>query len=84
MTLSIKDPETDRLARKLAELSGQNITEAVRAALEAEIARREREANKKAKAEKIREILRRFPRDEFAGLTSADHDFLYGEDGLPE
>ena len=42
MTLSIKDPKTDALARKLAELRGQTITDAVHAALEAEIARAER------------------------------------------
>jgi antitoxin VapB len=84
MTLSIKDPETDRLARKLAELSGQNITEAVREALEAEISRREREAGKQVRAEKLRDIVARFPREDFKGMTSADHDFLYGDDGLPE
>ncbi|PIW27970.1 MAG: PSK operon transcription factor [Rhodobacterales bacterium CG15_BIG_FIL_POST_REV_8_21_14_020_59_13] len=84
MTLSIKDPETDRLARKLAELSGLSITVAVREALEAEIARLEREAGKDARAEKLREIVSRFPREYFKGITSADHDFLYGDDGLPE
>lgn len=34
MALNIKDPETDRLARELAELSGLPITTAVREALE--------------------------------------------------
>ena len=34
MALNIKDPETDRLARELAELSGVPITTAVREALE--------------------------------------------------
>lgn len=33
MALNIKDPETDRLARELAELSGQPITTVVRDAL---------------------------------------------------
>ncbi len=33
MALNIKDPETDRLARELAELSGLPITTAVRDAL---------------------------------------------------
>ncbi len=83
MTLSIKDPETDRLARKLAALSGQKITDAVRAALEAEIARREREAEKAVRAQKLREIVARFPREAFDDISSADHDFLYGDDGLP-
>jgi antitoxin VapB len=34
MALNIKDPQTDRLARELAELSGLPITSAVREAIE--------------------------------------------------
>jgi antitoxin VapB len=37
MALNIKDPETDRLARELAELSGLPITTAVREAIEAQL-----------------------------------------------
>jgi hypothetical protein len=33
MALSLKDPETDRLARDVARLTGESLTEAVRAAL---------------------------------------------------
>jgi antitoxin VapB len=36
--LNIKDPETDRLARELAELSGLPITAAVREAIEERLA----------------------------------------------
>ena len=39
MALSIKDPETDRLARALAEATGESITEAIRRALEERLAR---------------------------------------------
>lgn len=38
MALNIKDPETDRLARELAALTGQPITTAVREAIEERIA----------------------------------------------
>lgn len=38
MALSIKDPETDRLARELAELSGLPITAAVREAIQQRLA----------------------------------------------
>ena len=38
MALNIKDPETDRLARELADLSGLPITSAVRDALRERIA----------------------------------------------
>lgn len=37
MALNIKDPETDRLARQLAELTGESITSALRQALQARI-----------------------------------------------
>lgn len=33
MALSLKDPETDRLARAVAKLTGESLTEAVRKAL---------------------------------------------------
>ena len=35
MTLGLKDPETDRLARDVAKLTGESVTEAVRNALPA-------------------------------------------------
>ena len=38
MALNIKDDETDRMARELAELTGQPITTAVREAIEAQLA----------------------------------------------
>lgn len=34
MALNIKDPETDRLVRELAELTGESITQATRTAVE--------------------------------------------------
>jgi antitoxin VapB len=37
VALNIKDPETDRLAREVARLSGQPITAAVREALQARL-----------------------------------------------
>lgn len=37
MALNIKDPETDRLARELASLTGQPITVAVRVAVEEQL-----------------------------------------------
>ena len=39
MALSIKDPETDRLARALAEATDESITEAIRRALEERLTR---------------------------------------------
>jgi antitoxin VapB len=39
MALSLKDPETDRLARQVAQLTGESLTEAVRKALSERLAR---------------------------------------------
>ena len=42
MALSIKDPEADRLAREVATLTGESLTEAVKAALAERLARERR------------------------------------------
>jgi antitoxin VapB len=42
MVLGIKDPETDRLARRLARLTGESITESVKLALSQRPEREER------------------------------------------
>ena len=39
MALSLKDPETDRLARAVAALTGESLTDAVRTALSERLAR---------------------------------------------
>jgi antitoxin VapB len=52
MALSIRDPETDRLARELARLTGVTMTEAIRTALRERLARersrRQRDADRLA------------------------------------
>lgn len=83
MTLSIKDPQTDALARKLAELKGQTITDAVRAALVAEIARAER--GETARQARIRALVERVAAGMEGSGHSLDHgDILYDEIGLPK
>jgi antitoxin VapB len=39
MALSLKDPETDRLAREVAKMTGESLTEAVRNALKERLKR---------------------------------------------
>lgn len=46
MALNIKDRETDRLARELSELTGESITDAVKAALREQL---EKERRRKGK-----------------------------------
>jgi antitoxin VapB len=82
MTLTIKDPQTVALARQLAQVTGQTITEAVRDALAARLEEKERGAG--GLAERLLEIGRRSAAVIGPGPTSLDHgDLLYDEMGLP-
>jgi antitoxin VapB len=54
MALSLKDAETDRLARAVAKLTGESLTEAVRNAL---AERLERERRKRGRARSLAERL---------------------------
>jgi antitoxin VapB len=54
MALSLKDAETDRLAREVAKLTGESLTEAVRTAL---AERLERERRKRGRARSLVERL---------------------------
>ena len=57
MALSLKDPETDRLARALAALTGETLTEAIRRALAERLEReRIRRGHPCGLAGRIREI----------------------------
>ena len=47
LALNIKDPETDRLARQLADLTDETITDAVKAALRERLERERRRRGKK-------------------------------------
>ena len=53
--LSLKDPETDRLAREVAKLTGESLIEAVRTAL-AERLERERRRRARSLAERLDEF----------------------------
>lgn len=80
MALNVKDPTTDRLARELAALTGESITEALRAALEDRLRRVRRQARPHAdlagiiERGRVRPTLDPRPGDEILG---------YGDDGLP-
>lgn len=82
MPLSIKDPETDELARRLAKHTGESLTEAVRRALRERLERElERE---EGLAERLLEIGRRCSANLERPYASADHaELLYDERGLP-
>lgn len=85
--LNIKDEETVRLARKLADAMGQPITQAIRHALERELeALRSEQAKRTEEALSIVREARSLWKPEFDGeeLSTAYKDHLYDERGLPK
>ncbi len=82
--LNIKDPETVRLARELAEKSGRSVTETIRHALEKVDADRDAEiAARVAAIDSIVEEVQRKMTPEMRKVTSKEAmDSIY-DDGLP-
>ncbi len=82
MPINIRDPETDRLAREVATLTGESITVAVNTALKERLAReRARRGGRVAQSLAIGE---RCAAQMGPGASSADHgELFYDEAGLP-
>lgn len=83
MALSIKNPEADQLARELAELTGESLTDAVLRALRERLQRERGRAYPIPLREQLREI-----RERCSGYTvlddRSDEQILgYDERGLP-
>jgi antitoxin VapB len=85
MALSIRDPETDRLARELAALTGESMTGAIRVALEERLARqkRRRGAEIERRRRAIRTIVEEFAKLPVLDDRSPDEILGYDENGLP-
>jgi antitoxin VapB len=84
MALSLKDPETDRLAREVARLTGDTLTGAVRTSL------RERLRNERLNrgegpglAQALDEIAKRCTARPILDDRSEDEILGYDENGLP-
>lgn len=84
MALSLKDPETDSLARQVASLTGETLTEAVRTSL-AERLRRERlkRGRPASLADELEAIVARSDGDLVLDSRSPDEILGYDENGLP-
>ena len=82
MSLNIKDPETDRLARDLAAKTGESITQAVKIALQERL-KRESAKTEVGLADQLMEISRRASK--LPRLTNKTPDEILGYDdaGLP-
>ena len=83
MALSIKDPETERQARSLAQLTGENITTATKRAIEERLHRVGGQSRKSALLEDMAEIRRRWSEMPIADGRTAEEILGYDEDGLP-
>jgi antitoxin VapB len=82
MALNIKDPETDRLARRLSRLTGESITGAIKTAIRERI-EREEPARGKAPIEELRAIAKRIASAPDRDRRSPDEILGYDDRGLP-
>jgi antitoxin VapB len=84
MSLNIKNEETHRLARKLAEATGESMTEAVSSAIRERL-ERVRPSCENGLAERIMKIARECGPLWKEPYRSTDHgDLLYDDNGMPK
>lgn len=83
MALSIKDPETERLARALAERTGETITVATRKALEERLRRSGGDLRRAALLEDLAASRQRWGAMPVLDSRDADDIVGYDENGLP-
>lgn len=85
MGLNIKNEETHRLVRELADLTGESMTVAVTEAVRERLERLKKAKSREGMAERIHAIAEdmraRLP-DDFFDIEHGD--LLYDEDGLPK
>ncbi len=86
MTLSLKNPETERLARALAKRTGESLTLAVTIALKERLSRQQPSRKPEGRFERIRKIVERTAPRMRGGKTSKElMDALYDDEtGLPK
>jgi antitoxin VapB len=83
MGLNIKDEETDRLAREVARLAGETITEAVKRSLAERAVKLKAQRREANLARDVMEIGRRCAALPVIDARSADEILGYDKDGLP-
>ncbi|GEO87628.1 antitoxin [Aminobacter sp. DSM 101952] len=83
MALSIKDPETEKLARALAARTGETITIATRRALEDRLKRMGSQAKKSALLEDMEAMQRRLSVLPVLDDRSDEEIIGYDENGIP-
>jgi antitoxin VapB len=84
MALSLKDPETDSLARQVASLTGETLTEAVRTSLAERLARERLKRGRPADLDdELQAIFQRLDALPDLDPRPADEIIGYDENGLP-
>jgi antitoxin VapB len=83
MALSIKDPETERLARNLAQLTGENITTATKRAIEERLRRVRGRSRRAALLADMAEIRRRWSAMPVLDNRTQEEILGYDANGLP-
>lgn len=83
MALSLKDPEADRLAREIAERTGETLTGAIVVALRERLARLRGRSRKRALLEDMRDIARRVAALPVLDARSDEEILGYDEHGVP-
>lgn len=83
MAISIKNDEADLLARELAELTGETLTQAILNALRERLERQRVLAAHGDFYAEIRRIQEDYSTSESLDLREVDEILGYGEDGLP-
>jgi antitoxin VapB len=85
MTLHIKDEKADRLARELAQATGETLTEAVTRAIEERLGRfrRRSEAEIEARRRAMIEVVEEIKKLPVLDPRSPDEIIGYDEHGLP-
>ena len=85
MSLNIKNDETCRLARELADLTGESMTGAVTVALRERLEREKHDRSVEERKKAIRAIAERCAKGLRPGPSAVEHgDLLYDERGLPK
>jgi antitoxin VapB len=83
MALSIKDPEADALARKLAGLTGETLTQAIVVALRERLAREQRAAARPKRGKRLSALREGFARLRVLDRRGAAKLLEYDDQGLP-
>lgn len=83
MALNIKDARTDRLARELAQLTGQSITEAVAQALEEKLRTERRRRGKLINRDEVMRLVREITSAPILDPRTPEEILGYDEHGLP-